>query len=73
MHTFNRTFQPNPSWRDLEIELIATAIAFAIIALAAMLFCWCFYIPYHWRYSLGAILTAVMLKWIVPSITRCQR
>ena len=62
MHTFNRTFQPNPSWRDLAI------IAFAIIALAAMLFCWCFFIPYHWRYSLGAILTAVMLKWIVPNL-----
>ena len=68
MHTFNRTFQPNPSWRDLAIELAATIIAFAIIALAAMLFCWCFFIPYHWRYSLGAILTAVMLKWIVPNL-----
>ena len=56
MHTFNRTFQPNPSWRDLAIEL------------AAMLFCWCFFIPYHWRYSLGAILAAVMLKWIVPNL-----
>ena len=68
MHAFNRTFQPNPSWRDLAIELIATVIAFAIIALAAMLFCWSFFIPYHWRYSLGAILTAVMLKWIVPNL-----
>ncbi len=63
MHTFNRTFQPNPSWRDLAIELAAT-----IIALAAMLFCWCFFIPFHWRYSLGAILSAVMLKWIVPNL-----
>ena len=44
MHTFNRTFQPNPSWRDLAIELAATIIAFAVIALAAMLFCWCFFI-----------------------------
>ena len=68
MHTLNRTFQPNPSWRDLAIELIATVIAFAIIALAAMLFCWCFFIPYHWRYSRGAILAAVMLKWIVPNL-----
>ena len=68
MHTFNRTFQPNPSWRDLAIELAATIIAFAIIALAAWLFCWCFYIPFHWRYSLGTILAAVMLKWIVPNL-----
>ena len=60
-HTFNRTFQ-------LAIELAATVIAFAIIALAAMLFCWCFFIPFHWRYSLGAILVAVMLKWIVPNL-----
>ena len=43
-------------------------IAFAIIELAAMLFCWCFFIPFHWRYSLGAILAAVMLKWIVPNL-----
>ena len=68
MHTFNRTFQLNLSWRDLAIELAATVIAFAIIALAAMLFCWCFFIPFHWRYSLGAILVAVMLKWIVPNL-----
>ena len=68
MHTFNRTFQPNPSWRDLAVELVATIIAFAIIALAAMLFCWCFFIPFHRRYSLGAILAAVMLKWIVPNL-----
>ena len=68
MHTFNRTFQLNLSWRDLAIELAAMVIAFAIIALAAMLFCWCFFIPFHWRYSLGAILTAVMLKWIVPNL-----
>ena len=70
MHTFNRTFQPNPSWRDLAIELAATVIAFAIIALAAMLFCWCFFIPCHWRYSVGAILATVMLKWIVPNLQR---
>ena len=70
MHTLNRTFQPNPSWRDLAIELAATIIAFAIIALAAMLFCWCFFIPFHWRYSVGAILTTVMLKWIVPNLNR---
>ena len=68
MHTFNRTFQLNLSWRDLAVELAATVIAFAIIALAAMLFCWCFFIPFHWRYSLGAILTAVMLKWFVPNL-----
>ena len=68
MHTFNRTFQLNLSWRDLAIELAATFIAFAIIALVAMLFCWCFFIPFHWRYSLGAILVAVMLKWIVPNL-----
>ena len=68
MHTFNRTFQPNPSWRDLAIELAATIVAFAIIALAALLFCWCFLIPFHWRYSLGTILAAVMLKWIVPNL-----
>ena len=68
MHTFNRTFQLNLSWRDLAIELAATVIAFAIIALAAMLFCWCFFIPFHWRYSLGAILTAVMLKGFVPNL-----
>ena len=68
MHTFNRTFQPNPSWRDLAVELVATIIAFAIIALAAMLFCWCFFIPFHWRYSLGTILAVVMLKWIAPNL-----
>ena len=68
MHTSNRTFQPNPSWRDLAVELAATIIAFAIIALAAMLFCWCFLIPFHWRYSLDSILAAVMLKWIVPNL-----
>ena len=68
MHTFNCTFQLNLSGRDLAIELAATFIAFAIIALVAMLFCWCFFIPFHWRYSLGAILAAVMLKWIVPNL-----
>lgn len=68
MHTFNCKFQLNLSWRDLAIELAATFIAFAIIALVAMLFCWCFFIPFHWRYSLGAILTAVMLKWFVPNL-----
>ena len=68
MHTFNRTFQPNPSWRDLAIEFAATFIAFAIIEFAAMLFYWCFFIPFHWRYSLGAILAAVMLKWFVPNL-----
>lgn len=47
MHTFNRTFQLNLSWRDLAIELAAMVIAFAIIALAAMLFCCCFFIPFH--------------------------
>ena len=55
-------------WGDLLIELAATLIAFAIIALAAWLFCWCFYIPFHWRYSLGAILAVVMLKWIAPNL-----
>ena len=68
MHTFNCKFQLNLSWRDLAIELAATVIAFAIIALAAMLFCWCFIIPFHWRYSVSAILAAVMLKWFVPNL-----
>ena len=56
------------TWCDLLIELAATLIAFAIIALAAWLFCWCFFIPFHWRYSLGAILAVVMLKWIAPNL-----
>ena len=56
------------TWGDLLIELAATLIAFAVIALAAWLFCWCFYIPFHWRYSLGAILAVVMLKWIAPNL-----
>ena len=47
MHTFNCKFQLNLSWRDLVIELAATVIAFAIIALVALVFCWCFYIPFH--------------------------
>ena len=58
------------NWEDLLVELTATAIAFAVIALAAWLFCWSFYIPYHWRYSVGAILATVMLKWIVPNLQR---
>ena len=57
-------------WQDLPVELAATVIAFAVIALAAWLFCWSFYIPYHWRYSVGAILATVMLKWIVPNLQR---
>ena len=57
-------------WQDLLVELAATVIAFAVIALAAWLFCWSFYIPYHWRYSVGAILATVMLKWIVPNLQR---
>ena len=57
-------------WQDLPVELAATIIAFAVIALAAWLFCWSFYIPFHWRYSVGAILTTVMLKWIVPNLNR---
>jgi hypothetical protein len=52
------------------VELAATAIAFAVIALATALFCWSFFIPYHWRYSVGAILATVMLKWIVPNLQR---
>ena len=56
------------TWGDLLIELAATLIAFAVIALATRLFCWCFYIPFHWRYSLGAILAVVMLKWIAPNL-----
>ena len=55
-------------WQDLPVGLAATIIAFAVIALAAWLFCWSFYIPFHWRYSLGAILAVVMLKWIVPNL-----
>ncbi|HOQ61918.1 MAG: hypothetical protein ACOX6W_02770 [Lentisphaeria bacterium] len=55
-------------WGDLLVELAATIIAFAVIALAAWLFCWSFLIQYHWRYSVGAILTTVMLKWIVPNL-----
>jgi len=54
----------------LLVELAATAIAFAVIAIAAALFCWSFFIPYHWRYSVGAILATVMLKWIVPNLQR---
>ena len=57
-------------WQDLPMELAATIIAFAVIALAAWLFCWSFYIPFHWRYSVGAILTTVMLKWIFPNLNR---
>ena len=57
-------------WQDLLVELAATIIAFAVIALAAWLFCWSFLIPFHWRYSVGAILTTVMLKWIVPNLNR---
>jgi len=56
------------SWGDLLIELAATLVAFAIIALATRLFCWCFLIPFHWRYSIGSILTVVMLKWIAPNL-----
>lgn len=58
------------NWGDLLVELAATAVAFAVIALAARLFCWSFFIPYHWRYSIGAILATVMLKWIVPNLQR---
>ena len=62
-------------WREMlekeDIDSVNIAVPdhqHAIIALAAMLFCWCFFIPFHWRYSLGAILAAVMLKWIVPNL-----
>ena len=73
MHTYLPARIPprkNSGWQDLLVELAATAIAFAVIALAAALFCWSFYIPYHWRYSVGAILATVMLKWIVPNLQR---
>jgi hypothetical protein len=73
MHTYMQARIPprkNSGWQDLLVELAATAIAFAVIALATALFCWSFYIPYHWRYSVGAILATVMLKWIVPNLQR---
>ena len=73
MHTYMQARIPprtNSGWQDLLVELAATAIAFAAIALATALFCWSFYIPYHWRYSVGAILATVMLKWIVPNLNR---
>ena len=73
MHTYMQARIPprkNSGWQDLLVELAATAIAFAVIALATALFCWSFYIPYHWRYSVGAILATAMLKWIVPNLQR---
>ena len=73
MHTYMQARIPprkNSGWQDLLVELAATATAFAAIALAAALFCWSFHIPYHWRYSVGAILATVMLKWIVPNLQR---
>ena len=73
MHTYMQARIPprkNSGWQDLLVELAATAIAFAVIALATALFCWSFHIPYHWRYSVGAILATAMLKWIVPNLQR---
>jgi preprotein translocase subunit SecF len=70
MRTFQHQIQRSQGWGDLLVELAATAIAFAVIALATALFCWSFFIPYHWRYSVGAILATVMLKWIVPNLQR---
>ena len=70
MRTLQHQIQRSQRCGDLLVELAATAIAFAVIALAARLFCWSFYIPYHWRYSVGAILATVMLKWIVPNLQR---
>ena len=73
MHTYMQARIPprkTSGWQDLLVELAATAIAFAVIALATALFCWSFYIPYHWRYSVGAILATVMLKWIAPNLQR---
>lgn len=73
MHTYMQARIPprkNSGWQDLLVELAAAAIAFAVIALATALFCWSFHIPYHWRYSVGAILATVMLKWIVPNLQR---
>lgn len=63
MRTFQHQIQRSQGWGDLLVELAATA-------LAARLFCWSFFIPYHWRYSVGAILATVMLKWIVPDLQR---
>lgn len=57
-----------PDWEYLLVELTATILAFGVIALAAWLICWSFYIPYHWRYSVGAIAAVIMLKWLAPNL-----
>ena len=59
--------QPNrgTAWRGVLLEAAATVIAFAIVALAARVFCWSFFIPFHSRYAVGTILTVVMAKWLV--------
>lgn len=53
----------NQPWQGLLLFLAITAVACAMIALAARLVCWCFFIPFHWRYSIGAIVLALMAKW----------
>lgn len=53
------------SWREVLLEAAATVIAFAIVALAARVFCWSFFIPFHSRYAVGTILTIVMAKWLI--------
>ena len=70
MHTYTHAHMNDTGWRDLASELALAIVAFGVIALAARLFCWCFYISCHWRYSLGAILAVVMLKWLVPNLNR---
>lgn len=68
MHTPRHIFLQTPGWRDQLLELATAALAFIIIALATWLFCWCFYIQFHFRYSIGAFLAILMLKWIVPNL-----
>ena len=66
MYTDNHPLsRRSASWRGVLLEAAVTVIAFAIIALAARVFCWSFFIPFHSRYAVGTILTVVMTKWLV--------
>lgn len=49
---------------DIAVSLIVIFIAIAVICLAARVFCWSFLIPFHARYLVGIVTTALTLKWM---------
>lgn len=61
----NSSFPRHAAWPDILSAAADTLVACAVICGAVRAFCWCFFIPFAFRYSIGAVITVMMLNWLI--------